>query len=588
MKNDTNNMTIGRQMSLAFILVLAFLAVTTALSLWYLEDVATRTRTMMSVPLAKERLVSDWYRNVHTGVRRTAAIAVSTDSSVADFFAAEIAATTKDSSEIQQKIAKMLSSSEEKALFREIVERRQAYLDIRAQIDKAKANASLFEANTLLENQFLPTSAQYLDAVNRLLAEQRKSIDASAREIDEISRSSRITLLIVGFMALAVGAFAATLIVRRLLARLGGEPAYAVQIAEQIANGDLAASIDLRAGDRSSLLYAMKTMRDKLAGIVAQVRVATDAVATASNEIASGNVDLSSRTEEQASSLAETASSMEQLTGTVKLNADNAHEANAIAGHASKVAGEGGIIVSQVMNTMGAINDSSRRIVDIIAVIDGIAFQTNILALNAAVEAARAGEQGRGFAVVAAEVRSLAKRSADAAKEVKDLIGDTVGKVHDGSLLVNQAGAKMNEIVKEVNLVNDLIGRISVASQEQSSGIGQVSLAVEQMDEATQQNAALVEEAAAAAQSLKDQAGKLVEVVSGFRLDADATVSSNTDTTASALLRSTTGGVPMMNTGVAPVHEKVSRSPVLVTLEGTTRPTARAPLATTADGWEEF
>jgi methyl-accepting chemotaxis protein len=260
-------------------------------------------------------------------------------------------------------------------------------------------------------------------------------------------------------------------------------------------------------------------MRNSLARLVSQVRQGTDTIATASSQIAAGNQDLSSRTEEQASSLEETAASMEELTSTVKQNADNARQANQLAVSASSVAVKGGSVVAQVVDTMGAINASSRKIVDIISVIDGIAFQTNILALNAAVEAARAGEQGRGFAVVAAEVRNLAQRSASAAKEIKGLIDDSVSKVGEGSQQVAQAGRTMDEIVDSVKRVTDIMAEIQAASQEQTQGIGQINQAITQMDQVTQQNAALVEEAAAAAASLQEQAAGLSQVVSVFRLD---------------------------------------------------------------------
>jgi methyl-accepting chemotaxis protein len=317
---------------------------------------------------------------------------------------------------------------------------------------------------------------------------------------------------------LLIAAAAGFLITRSLTRQLGGEPDEAATIASRIASGDLATDIPLRNGDDSSMLFAMKTMRDDLAGIVSQVRSGTDTIATASGQIASGNLDLSSRTEQQASSLEETASSMEELTSTVKQNADNARQARQLAVTASNVASEGGTVVAQVVETMGAIDASSRKIVDIISVIDGIAFQTNILALNAAVEAARAGEQGRGFAVVATEVRSLAQKSAAAAREIKTLIGDSVEKVEAGGRLVTQAGATMQDVVASVQRVTDIMAEISAASHEQSAGIEQVNQAIAQMDQVTQQNAALVEEAAAAAGSMQEQAAGLSQVVSIFRL----------------------------------------------------------------------
>jgi methyl-accepting chemotaxis protein len=319
------------------------------------------------------------------------------------------------------------------------------------------------------------------------------------------------------------------LVIRSLERAIGGEPSHAAKAAARIATGDLTVDIAVRTGDQDSLMAAIRIMRDKLTQIVTEVRTGTDAIATASGQISSGNQDLSSRTEQQASSLEETASSMEELTSTVKQNADNARQANQLALTASEIALRGGAAVAQVVETMGAINESSKKIVDIITVIDGLAFQTNILALNAAVEAARAGEEGRGFAVVASEVRSLAQRSAAAAKEIKCLIDASVTNVDVGSKLVDQAGATMDEVVEGVRRVTDIMAEITAASQEQSMGIEQVNQAVALMDEATQQNAALVEQAAAAAESMRNQASGLVEVVSVFRLDAGNQASVPTD-----------------------------------------------------------
>jgi methyl-accepting chemotaxis protein len=305
-----------------------------------------------------------------------------------------------------------------------------------------------------------------------------------------------------------------------MLRQLGGEPDYASSIARSIAGGDLTVPIDVKRDDNSSMVNALKGMRDDLARIVSSVRNATDTIATASSEIAAGNSDLSARTESQASSLEETAASMEELTSTVRQNADNARTANELAANASEVAQKGGAVVSQVVETMASIDSSSRKIVDIISVIDGIAFQTNILALNAAVEAARAGEQGRGFAVVASEVRNLAQRSAAAAKEIKDLIGASVETVGVGNSLVAQAGSTMQEVVESVHRVRQVINEISTASNEQSAGIAQVNEAISQMDAVTQQNAALVEQAAAAAASMQQQSAALLQAVGVFRVDA--------------------------------------------------------------------
>jgi len=386
--------------------------------------------------------------------------------------------------------------------------------------------------------------ANELDSVLDKLSQQKETrAREAADQASSVYQTSRSFMIALVLGSVAAGLSLGVLITRGLTRQLGGEPAYAAQIAGAIAEGDLTVSIQTRGGDSDSLLFAMKTMRDKLVGIVSQVRAGTETIATASSEIAQGNLDLSSRTEEQASSLEETASSMEELTSTVRQNAENARQANTLAGAASEVAGKGGAVVGQVVQTMESINASSRKIVDIISVIDGIAFQTNILALNAAVEAARAGEEGRGFAVVAAEVRNLAQRSASAAKEIKALIGDSVEQVEVGARLVHDAGLTMDEVVGSVRRVAEIMQDITAASSEQSAGIEQVNMAIVQMDQVTQQNAALVEQAAAAAESMQDQATALNEVVSVFRLSgthaAQAAPASNVTT-----LRRPAGAAP--------------------------------------------
>lgn len=322
---------------------------------------------------------------------------------------------------------------------------------------------------------------------------------------------------IAGVLMLVI-ALMAWQMLRTLVHQLGGEPQYAAEVVKQIAEGNLAVEVHTLPGDTTSILHAISAMRDNLAHLVRQVRDSTDSITTASSEIAAGNGDLSARTESQASALQETAASMEQLTSTVQQNAANARRADELARAASDMAVRGGEVVHEVVGTMGSIEQSSREIVDIISVIDGIAFQTNILALNAAVEAARAGEQGRGFAVVASEVRGLAQRSAAAAKEIKTLIDDSVAKVGIGTQLVERAGTTMGDVVQGVKSVTAMVAEISAASSEQSAGIAQVNQAVTQMDQGTQQNAALVEEALAAAQSLSQQALALSQVVGKFRV----------------------------------------------------------------------
>jgi methyl-accepting chemotaxis protein len=374
------------------------------------------------------------------------------------------------------------------------------------------------EATRVMVKEIRPAQKKWLEALDQLGSLEDKQNAQSQADAEAAFASARNFMLMLLVLAVALGVAAATVITRGLLKQLGGEPGYTAKIAGSIAEGDLSIAIDTKSSDRGSLLTEMKQMRNSLVDIVSQVRRGTHTITTASREIAAGNVDLSSRTELQASSLEKTASAMEQLTSTVKQNADNAREANQLAATASDVARKGGEVVSQVVGTMGEINSSAGKIADIIGVIDGIAFQTNILALNAAVEAARAGEQGRGFAVVASEVRNLAQRSAAAAKEIKTLIGDSVEKIGRGSKLVGQAGVTMEEVVDSVKRVTDIMSDIAAASAEQSAGIEQVNLSIIEMDGMTQQNAALVEQAAAAFQSLQDQAAELQRVVSIFKL----------------------------------------------------------------------
>lgn len=365
------------------------------------------------------------------------------------------------------------------------------------------------------------------------------------------------------------------LVIRSVERSVGGDPDDAADVAKRIAAGNVADPVKTKPGDQSSLLFAMKTMQESLNGLVAKVRISSDSITTASSELAAGNLDLSSRTEEQAASLEETASSMDEITSTVKQTADNARQAHQLAAEACRSAGKGGQAVGEVVGTMAEINASASKIVDIIGVIDGIAFQTNILALNAAVEAARAGEQGKGFAVVAAEVRNLAQRSAMAAKEIKTLIGDSIDKVHAGTQLVSQAGATVSEVVVSVKRVSDLIGEIAAASQEQAAGIEQVNRAIAQMDQVTQQNAALVEEAAAVSDSMARQAQHLAKNVAVFKIE-----NGTLDGTAPV-------PVPAPRTGQKSAPRPAVR-PVSSSAVASRAPARKLPAAMQAEGWEDF
>jgi len=410
------------------------------------------------------------------------------------------------------------TTAQEKELLKQVKSYEAAAMPAIAKASELWLGGKAEDATKVLIREIRPNQKKWMAALEQLAALEEKLTAQAAKDAGAAYDLARNIMLLIGGVAMAVGLVSAIVITRSLIKQLGGEPDYTAGIASSIAHGDLSVSIDTTNAGKGSLLMEVREMRNSLKDIVGQVRLGTETIGTASREIAAGNIDLSSRTEMQASSLEKTASAMEELTATVKQNADNAREANLLAATASDVARKGGDVVAQVVDTMGSINTSANKIVDIIGVIDGIAFQTNILALNAAVEAARAGEQGRGFAVVASEVRNLAQRSAAAAKEIKTLIGDSVEKVERGSKLVGQAGVTMDEVVASVKRVTDIMGEISNASQEQSAGIAQVNMSIIEMDAMTQQNAALVEEAAAAAQSLQDQASELAHVVSIFKL----------------------------------------------------------------------
>ena len=509
--------SLGRRLTAAFGATLCLALFGSGYGAYALNQSAAETRVIIEQDVVTERLVADWYRNVAMSVRRTTAIAVSADPSLADFFAADTAAATKSSNQLQDKVSTLMGSDEEKAVFAEILAVRKSYVATRDAVSAAKKAGDPEGSRKLLDETYLPASVKYQDALQRLAALQAAQIDRAGANIQAENRNARIALIVFGAASLILGGLLSAWLVRSITQPIQR----AVDAANRIADLDLTDHIASHDRDETGrLLKALASMQGSLKTLVSQVRTSTDSIGIASTEIADGNMDLSSRTEEAASSLQQTAASIEQMNGTVQQSALSARTANDLAATAADVAMRGGAVVARVVTTMEEINGSSRQIADIIGVIDGIAFQTNILALNAAVEAARAGEQGRGFAVVAAEVRSLAQRSAAAAKEIKSLIGASVDRVEIGTKLVADAGATMNEVVDAAKRVSAIIAEITSAANEQSQGIGQVNTAVSQLDQVTQQNAALVEESAAAAESLKQQAQQLSETVQRFRIAA--------------------------------------------------------------------
>ena len=518
-----NNLTIAQRLGMGFGLVAVLLVIVIVLGLTSMRDIQQRMDEITEVNGVETRLAQTMDLTVTERALAMRNLILLKEPKEIQIEIKRIADQQQKYSKAQEQLARMFTtlqgtSADERALLAQI--QKQAELAA-PYIERATALAlagKQDEAYTLLRFEFRPVQKAWWEQIRKLVGieerQNKEGTEAAAQAYD----SARKLMLVTGALALITSIIAALLITRGVTRQLGCEPAEAAMIAGQIADGNLAVDIAVRAGDQHSLLFAMRTMRDSLALIVKQVHDSTGTIASAASQIASGNLDLSSRTEQQASTLEETASSMEELTSTVRINNDNAQQANGLAETASDVAAKGGAVVAQVVDTMAAIDVSARKIVDIIGVIDGIAFQTNILALNAAVEAARAGEQGRGFAVVASEVRNLSQRSAAAAREIKDLIGDSVEKVKTGNRLVDQAGSTMHEVVASVRRVTDIMAEMMSASKEQASGIEQINTAVTQMDDVTQQNAALVEQAAAAAQAMQEQVNSLNAVVSVFRL----------------------------------------------------------------------
>jgi methyl-accepting chemotaxis protein len=508
-----NHLKISTRLHLAFAVVIAAILVLAAVAGWRIRLVSEATERMQ---LQGEllRLAGHWQGNVRQNSTRTLAAAYAEGTALLDFFKDDIAASGRDTTKVQDAFTAKATDAATRRRLEHIAAIRKSYVAARDAVTQVKASDST-AARALVREKLVPATDAYSAAMQELVDALVADSAAAKREVESLFQG----LYVIGGSLLAAVIVLAALLSWRISGSIARGLDTARQAARRIGEGNLTQALPTQGADELAQMFAaLAEMQARLTGLVETVRQNADAVAAASTQISQGNNELSSRTEEQAAALQQTAASMKQLAVTVRQNADSARQGNALAQAASDVATRGGAVVGQVVATMKGINDSSRKIADILGVIDGIAFQTNILALNAAVEAARAGEQGRGFAVVAGEVRTLAQRSAEAAKEIKTLITASVERVEQGSALVDQAGSTMNEVVDTIRRVTDLMGEISAASTDQSVGVGQIGEAVQQMDQATQQNAALVEESAAAAAALQSQAHDLVGTVAVFKL----------------------------------------------------------------------
>jgi methyl-accepting chemotaxis protein len=600
-----NNLKISQRLGLGFGAVLLLLLLLTAMAFNAVTSATAGQQRLLEMNRLVQ-LADEWVASTQLNVNRVMAMAKSANHPEVDsYFKPLMAETTERINTLQKDLEAAITSEQGKSLLADIGARRKEYIEVRkTYFDALKAVEP--EASTMLTEKLLPAAQRYIGAMQELQKHEHALV---AQEVEQASAALSRQMSIIGVLAcaaLVVGVLVAWRAARSVSVPVAG----AVRAARAVADGDLTQPLVVDRGDElGQLQQALADMKASLVATVSQVRGASDSINVASREIVSGNHDLSSRTEQAASNLQQTAASMEELTSTVRNSADAARQANQLAASASEIAVRGGQVVDQVVHTMQEIHHSSQKISDIIGVIDGIAFQTNILALNAAVEAARAGEQGRGFAVVAAEVRSLAQRSAEAAKEIKGLISASVDRVDAGSRLVGEAGQTMNEVVGSIRRVTDIVGEISAAAGEQSDGIGQVNTAVNQLDQMTQQNAALVEESAAAAESLKDQAARLAQVVSIFKVDgairatgapaqpaAAPAASATRATTAPVQAARAPASAPAKAAASPVVREQPSKASAAAPLTTATRAPAAVPAtpvkvvasASTEGDWESF
>ena len=513
-----SSLRIGRRLGVAFAVVVTLTVVSTVFSQLRLREIQASAHEMTTEQAERLSLAYRWRQNIAVNSNRAATVSLITDPTLAQPLQAKMKATTADTTVVQKRFEQLETTPRGRELQARLAEVRKRYLVARDAMMKAGADGGTSISSAIARGQagtaFTAICDEYLGVTDEMVAYESKRAEESGGAIGAAVAATGVVNLVCAVVSVLFSIAVGVVLTRSIV----GPVQSAQRAADRIASGDLTGNCRSDGSDEAAqLVSSLGRMQDSLTRIVREIRSSTEQIQVASTEVASGNQDLSSRTEQTAGSLQQAASSMDELTSTMRHSADAAHQAHGLANSASQIATRGGEVVSQVVSTMDAINASSKKISDIIGVIDGIAFQTNILALNAAVEAARAGEQGRGFAVVAGEVRSLAQRSAEAAKEIKTLIGASVDKVESGARLVQDAGSTMQEIVGAVRRVSEVLGEITTAASEQAGGIQLVNEAVNNVDQMTQQNAALVEESAAAAESMRDQAGKLARTVEQFR-----------------------------------------------------------------------